>query len=118
MTHHIDGIVGPMLDASLDKHAGTDEVLWQGQLMPSPQNRGEALYVVFFWVKGHVLGTVVQGSFAIQNPLDINAEDIDEIVADFLRQMREARSADVASQMPVEEPIQRGQARSSGLLIP
>lgn len=117
MTHHIDSIVGPMLDAALDNHSGDDVVRWQSQLMPDPKNQGGALLVVFFWVKGLVFGTVVQGSFAIHNPLDITAEDIDSVVGDFLHQIRDARSADVAQQMP-DQPIQRGQARPSGLLIP
>lgn len=113
MRYQIEEKVGPWINDAIAKHGRGENILWGMNLMPGQQ--GEAMAVCFFWVPGAVLGSVVQGSFAIKDPLHITEDEIEETVAEFLRQIREARSQQIEQESP-QRPI-NGQTRS-GLYIP
>lgn len=118
--HRITEIIAPWIDAAIDASARGDKVMWESNLLPTQD--GGAVFVVFVWMPAAVIGQQMQGSFAVNDPLSATAESITETVAEFLRQMGEARSqalAEAAQEpaQPVQPPV-RGQQRPSGLLIP
>ena len=120
MRHQVSEKIGPFVNDAIEKHRGGEKILWEPGLMPGPN--GEALVICFFWMPGAVLGTIAQGSFAIHDPLNFTAKDADEVVAQFFREMRAARSgqlAEAGTPIPPQgpAPIQRGQQRPSGLFV-
>lgn len=118
MRHQVSEKIGPMVNDAITKHAGEEKILWEPQLMPGQQ--GEAMVVCFFWMPGANLGSTMQGSFAITDPIRVTAAEVDQTVADFLREMRTARGDQIAAQAPTQSPVDviRGSQRASGLLIP
>lgn len=120
MRYQANEKIGPWVNDSIARHGQDENILWEPSLMPGQQ--GEAILICFFWMPGAAIGSTMQGSFAIHDPLGITDAEIDEVVADFLRQMRDARTEEIVkntphpSQSPTE--VIRGQQRASGLLIP
>lgn len=117
MPHKIDEVVGPWIDAAIDKHALGEKVVWESALLVGQHQ--EPIFTVFVWVKGAVLGTCINGSFQVVDPLSVEEAWIDGIMSRFLEELRQARSAQVqqAAQEATAGP-QRGSQRPSGLLVP
>jgi hypothetical protein len=116
--HRISTTIEPFVDAALNDHALGEDVLWEGSIQPAPD--GTAVFVLCFWLPDVVLGRLLQGSFAIQNPTKIEADEITDVVHDFLRQMHEARSQNLAketAEVVPPTPLHRGQQTPSGLVI-
>lgn len=112
MQHSLTAKIGPWIDSAIDNHANGEKVGWEAGLLPG--QHGEAVYTVFVWFPGAVLGTSLNGSFQIADPMGITEEDVDKIMVEFLRQFREARSQALAQQNG------HGQSGSapSGLIVP
>lgn len=117
MTRHITGRLAPMLDAAIDKHGQGENIGWETVLMPGPNQ--EPLMLVFLWFPGAMLGTTLNGSFQISNPVGITEEQVDAIIRDGLEAFREARTQQMAQQaLQAPAAPSRGSQTASGLLIP
>ena len=109
--------VGYWIDDAITKHGQGETILWEHTLMPGPNM--EPLYTVFVWFPGALIGSALNGSFQLVNVLSIEQQEIDDLIGEVLRQFREARSQQIASQtqqQPSTPP--RGAQTPSGLLIP
>lgn len=117
MTHHLTERLTPMLDAAIDTHGHGENIGWESALMSGPQQ--EPIFLVFLWFPGAVLGTAINASFQIGDPVGITAEQVDAIIRDGLEALRQARSQQVAQQGPqTPAGAPRGSQTPSGLLIP
>lgn len=85
----------PLIDAAIAAHGQGEPICWESGLVPGAN--GAVVFVVFFWMPGAVLGTVVNGSMALANPLgSATTEFVDTEVARFLDAMRTERSKSVS----------------------
>lgn len=115
MLHSVTEKVGPWINAAIDKHGQGEAIFWEPGLLRGQHD--EALYTVFVWFPGAVLGTTLGGSFQITNPVGVTEEEIDAILTEFLRQFREARSEVLAKQNGHAQNG-HGEQPGSGLIIP
>lgn len=119
MKFNVTEKVGYWIDAAIEEHGQGENILWETSMMPGPNQ--EPMVIVFLWFPGAVLGTTLNGSFPISDPLNITKPDMIEMMSEFLRQMREARSqilaqqATEAAQQSTTPP--RGAQTPSGLMI-
>lgn len=91
-----------LVNEAIRTHGQGEDIVWEGTLMPTPD--GGAQYVLFFWMKGAVLGSLAQGSFAVPNPMDLEADQFDDVFRQFVEQLRQARSAQIAQGAPQGRP--------------
>lgn len=112
MNRTISEKVGYWVDEGIDLHGQGENILWESGLLAGPHS--EPVFTVFIWFPGAVLSTTLNGSFQIPDPLGVTKKDVLDMMAEFLRQMREARSQQVAAQ-PLTPP--RGSQTPSGILI-
>lgn len=97
-SHRASERMGPWVEEAIHAAAVGEDVVWEGQLMPTPD--GGAAWGVFVWMKGAVLGTFAQGSFMIHDPIGMTEERTKATVAEFMRQLKEARSQQLEEQTP------------------
>lgn len=90
--------VAPALNAAIKKHGNDEKIAWESGIVPAPD--GSAAVAIIFWLPGAVLGTYTQGSFTLADPVNIDPASIEQTVAEFLRQLREARSQQLAKDAP------------------
>lgn len=88
-SHRISTRVGPWIDQGFDKHLPGEKVAWEAGLLPTPNG---LQFVVVVWLPSLVMGEFVQGSFALHDPISLDAGQMDRTLAEFVRQMKEARS--------------------------
>lgn len=120
--HRVGTIIEPWMDAAIDKHGQGERVVWDCSIVPiqnSPHEEPKPTCAVMVWFPGPVLGTVVNGSFLIHNPLSTTEEEIDEVMASFLEQLRQARSQQLAQMHEsLAEKSRTAQQQPEGLLLP
>jgi uncharacterized protein YbjQ (UPF0145 family) len=88
-SHRISAKVGPWIDQGFDKYLPGENVVWESGLLPTPNG---LTYAVVVWMPSLVMGEFVQGSFVLHDPVNETAEQMDRTIAEFVRQMKEARS--------------------------
>jgi hypothetical protein len=110
--HNITDRITPWIDAAIDEHGLGENILWEGTLLPGAD--GQPLYTIVVWMPGALLGTVSMGSFQVPDILNFSEEATTEMITEFLRAMREARSQQIAQSAPPP----RGGQTPSGILIP
>lgn len=119
--HNVGLMLAPWIDAAIDKHGGGENIRWESALMPmqeAPDQPPVPVIVVFVWFPGALINMVINGSFQIRNVLSINEEEIDGLMVEFLRQMREARSQQLAAhQKSIADQVhgQNGKVSPGGL---
>lgn len=113
MQHGLTERIGPWINAAIDNHAQGEKVGWETGLLPGPN--GEALFTVFLWFPGAVLGTSLNGSFQIADPMGLTEDELDKIMVEFLRQLREARSQQIEKRSGQST---NGHSPRSGLILP
>lgn len=120
MKFNITEKVGYWIDAAIEEHGQGENILWEAIVMSGPQQ--EPLFTVFLWFPGALMGTTLNASFQLTDPLHIEKKDISEMMAEFLRHLREARSQILAQQNAAAQqqpPAPPGAPQTpSGLLIP
>lgn len=110
-TNRIGDKIAPWVDEAITRHGQGEQIAWELALLPGPQ--GQPMPVLMFWVKGALLGSVVNGSIGLHDPLAIGHDDLVEAVRQFLEQMRQARSEQLQQQAPASPHL-----NGSGLLLP
>lgn len=116
MQSQITEKVTPWINAAVEEHGQGEDISWEPSLIPG--NNGEAVYTIFFWLPGAVLGSVAHGSITIGNPMGLTQEGINGVVAKFLHDLREARSRDIEARAPQPSaPLPPGM-HPSGLILP
>lgn len=115
--HRISDIITPWVDQALVEICNGEKIVWEGAIMPNPQD-GSASFGLLFWLPGAVLGSNVQGSCLLSDPLSLDREGVKEVVVEMIRQLREARSQQVDGANPANPGAQPRGQRPSGLLIP
>lgn len=107
MTHRIGDLIAPWMDQAIDDHGQGENIRWESAMLSNQQ--GQPTFAIVVWMPGAILGTVVNGSFVLANPMTVTAEDIDKLMAQFLHQMREQRSAQL---------VKQNGHRPGGLIVP
>lgn len=115
MSHRITSILEPWIDAAVVKWGRGEKIRWEISLMPGPD--GQPLIVAFFWLPGAVLGTQVNGSAVIPDPVNITEDQIDEMVQAFLTELRNARAAQT-QQHPLGQQNGHPPVSGGGLILP
>lgn len=118
MRYQITEKVGPWINDAITEHGQGEDISWEHSLMPGPDGQPNLMCV--FWLPGAVVGTFVAGSVMFHTPPGLTAKEVNETVAEFLRQMREARSQQIAKDR-AELAGQNGHTSGqhpSGLILP
>lgn len=115
MRHSLTEKIGPWVDAAIDKHGQGENIVWASSLTPD-QGRNPT-FTITVWFPGGILGSTLLGSFQVNDPLGATEEKVSEVMAEFLRQLRENRSRQIAESGNGHRPPEDGH-HPSGLILP